>query len=117
MQQLLGARVGEKIELATIESQRVGQTSHDLVGWMTLAGFEMADVGRRGADFLCDLLLRQFTLTPAVADHLPKLCIQHRHGSLLWLPPKEALVYGSFSHPYPKHRFVKTPTALRCCDR
>src|SRR5713101_4757772 len=114
MQELLGSGIGEKIKFSPIETQRVSQTSHDLVGGMTLAALEMAHVGRRGPDSLCDLLLRQFTLTPAVTDHLPKLLVRHRHGSPLLASPRKKPRYGRFSHPHSKNRVAKIPT-LPCC--
>src|SRR5260370_11204761 len=114
MQGFLGFWIGQKKKFPAIKTQRVGQARHDLIGGMTLAALEMAHVGRRGPDSLCDLLLREFALTPAVADHLPKLLVQHRHGSPLLASPRKKPRYGRFSHPHSKNRVAKIPT-LPCC--
>src|SRR5258708_33527914 len=114
MQEFLGFWIGQKKKFPAIKTQRVGQARHDLIGGMTLAALEMAHVGRRGPVSLCDLLLRQFALTPAVTNHLPKLLVHHRHGSPLLASPRKKPRYGRFSHPHSKNRVAKIPT-LPCC--
>src|SRR5260370_10823549 len=99
MQGFLGFWIGQKKKFPAIEAQRVGQARDDFIGGMTLAALEMAHVGRRGPDSLCDLLLHQFALTSAVTDHLPKLLVQHRHGSPLLASPRKAASLRTFQPP------------------
>ncbi len=66
----MGARIGQEEQLAPIEAENFCETGDDLVGRMSLAGFEMADVRSRSLDAPGYLVLGEIELAAPLADNL-----------------------------------------------
>src|ERR1700722_4550950 len=65
-------RIGDEEKLAPIEAEHIRHPGQDLIRRMPLAGLDVPDIRGRGFYSMRQLVLGEFQLTAAVANHLAK---------------------------------------------